>query len=160
EIYKYYERHRHPIHLYTLLKGLDISRREEDDILSLEDVSSDINHKIKKYAEILSKYYYLFKSRDLKKRWSPKDIEKLEEYADLNAYIDSIQFDALIAPFYSFRAKVYLTDELATLNRICEASKNQLKSLMQYENKDAFGVFSKGRKGKSKTRVPIIWKAL
>lgn len=158
EIYKYYERHRLDIPLYTLLKGLDISRRSTDDSLSLEDVSSDINHKIKKYAEKLLNYYNLFKSRDLKKRWSLEDIEKLEEYHDLNSYIDSIHFDALIAPFYSFRAKILLTEEVATLERICVASKKQLKSLMQYENKEAFGVFSKGRKGKSKTRTPIIWK--
>ncbi len=157
-LYRYFKKLEDPTLVYSLLKALDIQRKENDDSLSLEDVSLLINKEVKNCFEQLSVYCSLLKKRDVKAFWSPQEIEKLEHFQYVLRRVSSIQFDALIAPFYQFRAKHLLTSDIAKVKRLCDEGEKLLPSLMQYEDKRAKGVISKGKNGKSSNRVPIIWK--
>lgn len=158
-LFRYFKKHEDPTCVYTLLKSLDIKRREDDDCLSLEDVSILINKKVKKCFDELSYYLSLFKKRRLTALWSPEEIESLECFQDLLRWTHSLQYDALIAPFYQFRAKALLTNDIAKVKRLSDEGIKLLPSLMQYEDKKAKGVISKGRTGNSHNRVPVIWKS-
>ena len=147
-----------PTLVYSLLKSLDVHRKEDDDCLALEDLASSINKKVQKYLDLLTSYHTQFKTRAIKALWSPEEIDNLEHFQELLKKTSSINFDARIAPFSQGRARLLLTADYAAVKRLCDEGNKLFPALMQYEDKNAKGVISKGPRGRSQDRVPIIWK--